>query len=84
MAQNNQNTSYLCRFWLFRGHAHMDEKKIYKGPQVGRMFGPLSELKNKPPTKSFGPSFKTRNGPKQPENKFFILYSAILGSFWHP
>jgi hypothetical protein len=43
--------------------------KIYKkGPQVSRMFGPMSALKNKPLTKSLLHSFR-RNGPKQPEKQ---------------
>jgi hypothetical protein len=58
----------------------MDPKKIYKDPQVG----PLSELKNKPHTKSLGPFLFRRNEPKQPENSFFIPFLAILGSFGHP
>jgi hypothetical protein len=33
----------------------MNPKKIYKDPQVSRMYGLLSELKNKPLTKSLGP-----------------------------
>jgi hypothetical protein len=42
-------------FLDFFGHAQMDPKKIYKDPQVGRRYGPLSELKNKPLTKSLDP-----------------------------
>jgi hypothetical protein len=42
-------------FLAILGHVQMDSKKIYKDPQVGRMYGPLSELKNKPHTKSLGP-----------------------------
>jgi hypothetical protein len=32
-------------------------EKIDKGPQVGRMYGLMSELKNKPLTKYLGPFF---------------------------
>jgi hypothetical protein len=64
-------------------HAQIDPKQIYKGPQSGKMYGPMSELKNKPLTKSSG-AFCKRNGPKQPENRFSILFLAILGSFGNP
>jgi hypothetical protein len=32
-------------------------KKVYKGPQVGRMYDPMCEPKNKPLTKSLDPFF---------------------------
>jgi hypothetical protein len=51
-------------------------KKVYDGPQVGRMHGPISWLENKALTKSKD-SFCRRNGPKQPEIVFFILFWGI-------
>jgi hypothetical protein len=55
MVQNNQKTV----FYAVSGHvgAIWALKKINKDPQVGKMFGLMSELKNKPLTKSFGPFF---------------------------
>jgi hypothetical protein len=47
------------------------------------MYGPMSKLKNKPLTKPLGPFFKGKNGPKQPENRFFMLF-FILRPFGHP
>jgi hypothetical protein len=32
-------------------------KKVHKGPQVDRMYVPMSKLENKPLTKSLGPFF---------------------------
>jgi hypothetical protein len=58
-------------------------KKIHKGWKVGRMYGVMSELKNKPLTKSLVHSFK-RNGGKQPENRIFMLFFTILGPYGHP
>jgi hypothetical protein len=43
------------QFLAILGQAQMDPKKIYKDPQVVRMYRPLSELKNKPLTNSLGP-----------------------------
>jgi hypothetical protein len=55
MVQNNQKTSFYAVFGY--SGAIWALKKINKGPQVGGMFGPMSELKNNPLTKSFGPFF---------------------------
>jgi hypothetical protein len=51
MVQNNQK-SFFMLFWGILGH--FGPKKIQKGLQLGGMFGPMSELKNKPLTKSLG------------------------------
>jgi hypothetical protein len=57
----------------------MDPKKIYKDPH-----GPLSELKNKPLTKSLGPFLLGETIQNNHKNRFFILFLAILGLFGHP
>jgi hypothetical protein len=62
----------------------MDPKKIYKDPQVGRMYGPLSELKNKPLTKSLGPFLLGETIQNNQKTGFFYCFFAILGSFGHP
>jgi hypothetical protein len=53
MVQNNQKTGIYAVF----GHlgAIWTPKKKNKSPQVGGMFGSMSEIRNKPHTKSFGP-----------------------------
>jgi hypothetical protein len=53
MVQNNQKTVFYAVFVHFG--AIWAPKKICKGPQLGGMFGPLSELEIKPLTKSLGP-----------------------------
>jgi hypothetical protein len=35
----------------------MDLKKVPKGLEVGKKFGPIAKLRNKPLTKIFGPFF---------------------------
>jgi hypothetical protein len=47
------------RFYAVYGHygAIWAPKKLFKGPQVHGMLGPMSELKNKPLIKSLGPFF---------------------------
>jgi hypothetical protein len=40
---------------VFHWASQNGPKKVYKGPQVGRMYGPMSMFKNKPLTKSLGP-----------------------------
>ena len=54
-------------------------KKVHRGLQVSRMYVPISKLKDKPLTISLGP-YKKKSGPKQPENKFFMLFGGI----WAP
>jgi hypothetical protein len=58
-------------------------KRIQTGPQLGGTYGPMSKLKKKPLTKSLGPFFR-RNGPKQSEVRFFMLFWAISGLLRHP
>jgi hypothetical protein len=62
----------------------MDPTKIYKDPQVGRMYGPFSELKIKPLTKSLGPFLLGEMIQNNQKTGFFIPFLAILGSFGHP
>jgi hypothetical protein len=37
-----------------------DPRKVNKGLQVGKMYGPIAKLTNKPITKSLGPFFKEK------------------------
>jgi hypothetical protein len=63
MVQNNQITGFSCCFWGNFGTPKWT-KKVHKGPQVGRMYGLMCKLKNKPLTNHYAQSFR-RNGPKQ-------------------
>jgi hypothetical protein len=74
MVQNKQKKGFCAIFGHF-GAPSNRPKKIHKILQVSGMSRLMSELKNKPLTKSLGPFFFRRNSPKQPENSFF-------NSFW--
>jgi hypothetical protein len=58
-------------------------KKVPQGPQVGRTYGPISKLKNKPLTKLLGPYFYekwSKTTRKQVSMRFFGHFGAI----WAP
>jgi hypothetical protein len=54
-------------------------KKVHEGPQVGRMYDPMSGLDKRPLTKLLDHFFR-RNGPKQPENSLFYAVFGHLGT----
>jgi hypothetical protein len=71
------------------GHPQMDPKRYskVKGLQLGGMYSSMSKLRNRPLTKSLGPLFCPKWSkwcPKQPENKFLMLFMAIMELFWAP
>jgi hypothetical protein len=82
--KNNQKIGFMLFFPSHFGTIWAPQngpKKVPKGPQVSRTYGPTSELKNKPLTKLLGHSFK-RNGEKQPENRFLCFF--YFGAIWTP
>jgi hypothetical protein len=54
-------------------------KKILKVPQVGGMSLPMSDLKNKPLTKSLGLFFLR----EIIQNNQKTAFSTVFGHFWH-
>ena len=59
IVHNNEKTGFYAVFFILGpfGHPQMNPKKVLKGPQVGRTYGPMSQLKNKPLSKLLGPFF---------------------------
>jgi hypothetical protein len=57
-----ENSFFLYCFSSFWGHlgTPKQSQKVDKGLQVCRIYGLISNLKNKPPTKSLGPFFKEK------------------------
>jgi hypothetical protein len=62
----------------------MDPKKIYKDSQVGRMYGPLSELKNKPHTKSLSSFLLGEAIQNNQKTGFFYRFLPFCGHLGTP
>jgi hypothetical protein len=56
MVQNNQKIVYFMPFLAIWAHPN-GQKKVLRGPQVGGMYGSMSELEKRPLTKLLDPFF---------------------------
>jgi len=59
MVENNQKFFVLMLFLAIWALSN-GPKKVLRGLQVGGMYGPISELENRPLTKSLGPFFQEK------------------------
>jgi len=75
IVQNNQKKGFCAVFGHF-GAPPNGPKKIHKVPQLSGMSRPMSELKNKPLTRSLGLFFLgVQNNQKR-------AFSTVFGYFW--
>jgi hypothetical protein len=81
MAQNNQRIVFDVVFGNWG--TQNGPKKVNIGPQVGGMYGPMSELKNKPLTKSGCPIFQEKWSKTTKEQDFYAVFGH-LGAIWAP
>jgi hypothetical protein len=56
VVQKNQKIVFFILFLAICGPQN-GPKMLHKGSQMGKMYGPMFKLKNKPLTKSLGPLF---------------------------
>jgi hypothetical protein len=56
-------------------------KNVQNGPKMGRMYGPMFKLKNKPLTESLGPIFKKKWSETNGNLVFFMLLFCVGGPF---
>jgi hypothetical protein len=81
MVQNNKKQVFM----LFIPHVGAiwappnEPKKVPKGSQVGRTYGPMRKLKDKHLTKLLGPFFKEK-WFETTRKKFFMLF--CFGAIW--
>jgi hypothetical protein len=57
--------------------------EVDKGPQLSRMYGPMSKLKNKSLTKSFGPFFQEKWSKTTRKSFIWFFFLSILRPFVH-
>jgi hypothetical protein len=58
-----------------------EPKKILKNLQVGKTYGPMSELENKPLTKLIGPFFQEKLSETTSKKGFYAVFSHV-GAIW--
>jgi hypothetical protein len=83
MARKNKFKLFVP-FLTILGRAQMDPKTIYKDPQVGRIYGPLSELKNKPLTKLLGPFLLEETIQNNQKTSFVYCFWPFWGYLGTP
>jgi hypothetical protein len=84
MVQNNQKIGFLATFGHF-GAPQNGPKNILKVPQLGGISRLVSDLKNKPLTKSLGPFFWEKwseTTRKQLFQQFMVIFGTNEWLFW--
>jgi hypothetical protein len=82
MVQNNQITGFVYCFWAILGNPKWTQK-VHIGPQVGRLYGQMFKLENKPLTKSVMPILSVKM-VQNIINNFLMLFFPILWPIGKP